>query len=218
MKTIGKILFGIIETVVIAYTILITSCLIFVNEYGFTQLGNYTIIQATKGEEKTLENVAEGDLLIIKKGSTIKEGVVVYYYSVANDNYFIKQAPVKEIKDDGFGELYTLDIKDKSEINVINDKKLIGSEIAIHKNLGKVLDVLESRVGFLFLVLLPIMLIFIYHVYNFVIMLKYEKPDDSIEDDKEDKKVEKKEDKEEKKEVKEEKPKKEIEELFEEEE
>ena len=46
--------------------------------------------------------------------------------------------------------------------------------------MGKVLDVLESRFGFLFFVLLPIMIVFIYQVYQFIIVLKY----DEVEEDK----------------------------------
>lgn len=191
MKKIGKFLIGTIETIIIFYTILITSCLIFVNEYGFTQFGNYTIIQAGRPEEKLLNNVKDGDLLIIRKDEDFPKGTVVYYYSVVNEKYFIKSAPVKEIKDDGFGKLYTLEVENNSEINAINEKKLIGNSISIHKGLGKILNVLESRIGFLFLVLLPIMIIFILHVYNFVIILKYEKVEDIIKDDdeKETKKV-----------------------------
>ena len=177
MKKLGRIILGLLETVVIFYTIVITACLIFVNEYGYTQIGKTTIVQATKAEEKLLDNVKDGDLLLIKKDSKINKNTIVYYYSVTNEQYFIKSAAVKEIKDDGFGKLYTLDINNREEINTVNEKKLIGNSISIHRKLGKILDVLESRVGFLLLVLLPIMVIFIFHVYNFVILLKYEKPD-----------------------------------------
>ena len=41
-------------------------------------MGKYTIIQATKGEETTLENVKAGDLVLIKKTDNIKVGTVVY--------------------------------------------------------------------------------------------------------------------------------------------
>ena len=177
MKKLGKIILGVLETVVICYTIAITACLICVNEYGYTQLGNYTIVQATKAEEKLLNDVKSGDLLIIKKGNNIVTSNIVYYYSVTNEQYFIKSAPIKAIKDEGYGRLYTLDIKNIEEINTINEKKLIGNYISIHRGIGKVLDVLESRVGFLLLVLLPIMIIFIFHVYNFVVLLKYDQPE-----------------------------------------
>ena len=36
------------------------------------------------------------------------------------------------------------------------------------------MDILESRVGFLFLVLLPILIVFFYQVYQLVIVAKYE--------------------------------------------
>ena len=89
---------------------------------------------------------------------------------------------ITEIKDDGFGAMYSLDVANKGETAVVNDKKVIGNYVSIHRNLGKVLNVLESKIGFLFLVLLPMMCIFIYHVYSFIIILKFEKNEDLEEE------------------------------------
>ena len=55
--------------------------------------------------------------------------------------------------------------------------RVLGKYSTTYANLGTVLDVLESRVGFLFLVLLPIMIVFIYQVYEFIMILRYEDVD-----------------------------------------
>ena len=72
-----------------------------------------------------------------------------------------------------------------------------GKYVSVKKGAGRALEVLESRFGFLFLVLLPIMIVFIYQVYQLVVVARYEVVDDEDDDKKKIKK------KEEKKEVKE---------------
>ena len=183
MKKIVSWVLGIIEAIIIVYVIFLTSCLLFVNEFGRTQFGKYTLIEVDKGQATLLENVEEGDLLIIRDGNDIVKGNLIYYYSVINEQYFVKAAVVNEIKDDGFDSIYTVDVANKGETNAIQGKKVIGNYISIHRKLGKVLTALESKVGFLFLVLLPMMCIFIYHVYSFIIILKFEKvdPEEEIE-------------------------------------
>ena len=183
MKKIGSWILGVVEAVIIVYVIFLTGCLLFVNEFGHTQFGKYTLIEVNKGQATLLDDVEEGDLLVIKDGSDIVKGNIIYYYSVINEQYFVKKAMVTEIKDDGFGAMYSIDVANKGETAVVNDKKVIGNYVSIHRRLGKLLTVLESKIGFLFLVLLPMMCIFIYHVYSFIIILKFEKaePEEEIE-------------------------------------
>ncbi len=173
---------GIIEAIIIVYVIFLTGCLLFVNDYGHTQFGKYTLVEVDKGQATLLDGVEAGDLLVIKDGEDIVKGNVIYYYSVINSQNYIKKAAVTDIKDDGFATIYSLDVANKGETAQVIDKKVIGNYISVHRNLGKVLKVLESKVGFLFLVLLPMMCIFIYHVYSFVIILKFEE-NDQIEED-----------------------------------
>lgn len=183
MKKVISWVLGIVEALIIAYVIFLTGCLLFVNDFGHTQFGNYTLIEVNKGQASLLEGVEDGDLLVIKNGEDIVKGNMIYYYSVINEQYFVKKAPVKEIKEDSFGAMYTVDVDNKAETAAIPDKKVIGNYISVHRRLGKILTVLESKIGFLFLVLLPMMCIFIYHVYSFVIILKFEKNDLDEEED-----------------------------------
>lgn len=183
MKKVISWVLGIIEALIIVYVIFLTACLLFVNDHGHTQFDKYTLIEVNKGQASLLDGVEEGDLLVIKNGDDIVKGNVIYYYSVINDQYFVKKSTVTAINDDSFGTIYTLDVPNKGETATINEKKVIGNYISIHRGLGKVLKVLESKVGFLFLVLLPMMCIFIYHVYSFIIILKFEKADSEDEEE-----------------------------------
>ena len=63
----------------------------------------------------------------------------------------------------------------------VASNRVLGKYTTTYSGLGRVLDVLESRLGFLFLVLLPIMLVFIYQVYQFIIVLKYDEVEDEEE-------------------------------------
>ncbi|MBQ6497181.1 MAG: hypothetical protein IJI58_00500 [Bacilli bacterium] len=182
MKKVISWVLGIVEAIIIVYVIFLTSCLLFVNDFGNTQFGKYTLIEVNKGQASLLEGVEEGDLLVIKDGNDIVKGNVIYYYSVINEQYFVKKAMVTDIKEDNFDSIYTVDVANKGETNAIQGKKVIGNYISIHRKLGKVLTALESKVGFLFLVLLPMLCIFIYHVYSFIIILKFEKVDPEEED------------------------------------
>ncbi len=174
---------GILEALIIAYVIFLTGCLLFVNDFGHTQFGKYTLIEVDKGQASLLDGVEDGDLLVIKNGEDIVKGNIIYYYSVINEQYFVKKSAVTEIKEDSFGAMYTVDVANKAETAAIPDKKVIGNYISVHRRLGKILTVLESKIGFLFLVLLPMMCIFIYHVYSFIVILKFEKNDLDEEDE-----------------------------------
>lgn len=174
---------GILEALIIAYVIFLTGCLLFVNDFGHTQFGKYTLIEVDKGQASLLDGVEEGDLLVIKNGEDIVKGNIIYYYSVINEQYFVKKSAVSEIKEDSFGAMYTVEVSNKAETAAIPDKKVIGNYISVHRRLGKILTVLESKIGFLFLVLLPMMCIFIYHVYSFIVILKFEKNDLDEEDE-----------------------------------
>ena len=146
-------------------------------------------------------------LLIVKNSNDINEGDLIYYYAAYNDNYVIKSNRVLEIKKDGSSSLYTVDNEERLQIQ---GPKVLGKYKHIYHTWESVLTLLESRMGFLFLVLLPIMIVFIYQIYEFIIILRYEKVDDLS------KEGEKETSKEEKTEVPEEKKEEQVEEIKEE--
>ena len=114
---------------------------------------------------------------------TINKGDLIYYYAVYSEKYIIKSDVVEEVKNDDYSSLYTIK-DDKNSFN-ISSTKVLGKYATTYNKLGTVLDVIESKIGFLFLVLLPIMIIFIYQIYELVIVIRYERVDkDEQKDDK----------------------------------
>ena len=185
MKKILRIMWSVLEVIIIIYVIGITSLILCKNEHGYTQFGEYTLHNVSVFDERNIANVKNGDLLLIKNSTDIKVGDLIYYYAVNNDLYIIKTDKVKNIESDDFAALYTLDQKEEL---VIASTRVLGKEAKVYHNLGKISSIIESRLGFLFLVLLPIMVVFIYQVYEFVIIIRYERLSDDEILEEEDKK------------------------------
>lgn len=177
IKKIGRILFDIAEIIVVAYVILVTSCILCRNKFGYTQFGDYTLNPVKEETAEYIKNVKSGDLVIIKNAGAIKEGDLIYFYDVIAQKYVIRSEVVKEIKYGDTVSLYTV-----GDNRIVNSNRVIGKYSSVKHTWGLILNILVSRLGFLFLVLLPIMLIFIYQVYGFIIMIKYD--DDFKKEDK----------------------------------
>ncbi len=169
-----------LEVFIIVYVILITSFILCRNKYGYTQFGNYTFQNIDLIDERNIQNTKKGDLLIVKNSNDIHVGDLIYYYAAYNETYIIRSDYVTKIDSDDYSSLYTVHRGDDDI--TISSTRLLGKYANTYGTLGSVLQVLESRIGFLFLVLLPIMIVFIYQVYEFIVIIRYEKVED-IEDE-----------------------------------
>ena len=172
MKSFLRGLWGLIQVVVIIYVICITACLLCKNKYGFTQIGNMTLITINENLAAYLPETKNNDLLLIKQTfNDINVGDKIYYYATANDEYVVKTAPVTEIIHSE-GEMAVYKIGD-AKGSTIATNRVIGKYSNVYSNIGGVLDILESRIGFLLLVILPVLLIFMYQIYALIILIKY---------------------------------------------
>lgn len=187
MKKFLNYLWGVLEFIVIIYVIFMTVILLNKNKYGFTQFGKYTFYPVDLIGEKALKNFKDGDLLIVKNSNDINVDDVLYYYAVYNQSYIVRSARVTNVESDDFSSLYTIE---QNGLLTISNARVLGKEASVHHHLGGVLNVIESRIGFLFLVLLPILIIFIYQVYEFVLILRYEKSEKLNQDSSKEKEIE----------------------------
>ena len=188
MKSFLKGLWGLIEVIIIIYVICITAFLLCKNKYGFTQIGDMTFITINEEASEYLEESQKGDLLLVKENKDdITVGDKIYYYDTEDSTYVVKSNHVKEMKtsDSGMG-VYVLDDEENSTIATT---RAIGKCSTIYHTIGGILDILQSRLGFLLLVILPILLIFMYQIYALIVVIKY--GDDEIEEKEEPKKQEK---------------------------
>ena len=192
MRKVFRFLWSVVEILVIAYVIVVTAFVLCKNKYGYTQFGDYTFDNISLVDERNIEDTKKGDLLVVKNTNDINEGDRIYYYASYNDNYIVRSDYVVKVQSDDYSSLYTIHRGDDDF--TISSTRVLGKYANTYKTLGGILQILESRVGFLFLVLLPIMIVFIYQVYEFVMILRYEEvgKDESEEDKKEEPKETKK--------------------------
>lgn len=186
MKKVLRWVWSFLEIIIIIYVIFITSFVLCKNKYGYTQFGDYTFTNIGIQDERNIKDTKKGDLLIVRNSGDIKEGDLIYYYAVFDEDYIIKSNVVTKIEEDDYNALYTLDDSDGL---AISSAKVLGKYSTTYNKLGGILDIVESRIGFLFLVLLPIMIVFIYQIYEFVVIIRYERDDDRNSDKKNNKKL-----------------------------
>ena len=180
MKKTLHVIWSVLEIIIIIYVICLTTILLAKNKYGFTQLGDYVLTSVDSNDVNNIINTKQGDLLIIKNTSDLNVGDVIYYYAVYDEKYIICSDVIKSMQKDDFSALYTIDDQYSS---TVHSDKVIGKYTSKYSKLGNYFAFLQSRVGFLFFVLLPIMVVFIYQIYDFTIILKYGNENDDHDDD-----------------------------------
>lgn len=176
LKGFLKGLWGFLQVVIIIYVICITACLLCKNKYGFTEIGDMTLITINEHLSEFIPGTKESDLLLVRKSTNdINVGDQIYYYATDNNEYVIKTAHVKEeVTSEDDMALYALDDEKSSTIAT---NRVIGKYSTVYNNIGGILDVLESKLGFLLLVILPILLIFMYQIYALIMVIKYGEED-----------------------------------------
>lgn len=164
-----RVLTNIIVIIYIAIAIIVTLCLLNYNEYKVTEFGDKTLIII---DDKTLEpSYSKGDLVIADKStlSETKQGEKIFFYS---DNK-IKLGEVQQInKYEGMSSTFILSgnyqIVEDDVIGNVNSAKVYGT-------LGTILGAIESKWGFLFLIIFPAVLAFLYEIMQVVKELKSSK-------------------------------------------
>ncbi len=170
MKTLNKIkkiITIILVTIFFLLAFGLTVLLLNYNDYGVTELGDKTLVLIK--EEITSENYKKGDLVIVKKVpyESLKSGDEIFTYSVNSKG----QANVE------VGIIGEVVPKEKA-VSFVNgasfsEDYIIGTATNVYENLGSVLALLESKWGFLFMVLVPGFIIFIYEIYALIVEIKY---------------------------------------------
>ncbi len=146
----------------------VTICLLHFNDYNVSVFKS-TLVAVINEDYK---DVSSGSLAIIKNGSINKDDQVFYYDKVDNKTT-IKLSNIEKIdKSNEFQTLYILEdekIVDKETILGTLDNSLIIPVI------GSILSVLESKWGFLLIIILPFFLLFIFEIHTLIKEFKKEK-------------------------------------------
>lgn len=189
MKNVLRWIWSVLEVFIVIYVILITSLILNKNKYGYTEFFGCTLHNVNLIDENNIKNAHKGELLVVKNSNDIEVGDLIYYYVAYNDSYLIRSDYVTKIARDDLSALYTVH-RGNDDFSIASER-VLGKYANLYPTIGGILEVVESRIGFLFLVLLPIMIVFIYQVYEFIVVLHYEDvtEDDDSDNDKDNKKT-----------------------------
>lgn len=173
MKVI-KVLWHILEVIIICYVVFVTACILFRNGYGYTQFGSMTVVTVNDVNVNDFENIPNGSLLLIKDSNSFNVDDEIFYYDVRDQKYIVVSDRIVNIED---GKYIVDGVNENNEVVQVklNNKKIIGKSCLKIGTLGYLVDLLESKVGFLVLVILPIFIVFLYELVQFVIVFKEEK-------------------------------------------
>ena len=172
MKKVKKAIIGIVLVIFFAFTITLTVLLLNYNKFGVTQFEDTTIliIKNSFSSEKYPK-----DSLVIVENKPVKN------YKI-NEEAFAYHLDGKGGVDIQLGTIAAT-YPDDNAITFLNgdtysDEFIIGTGEEIYPNLGKYLGILESKWGFLLIILVPNFFIFIYHLYTLVVEIKYGKEEE----------------------------------------
>lgn len=146
-----KVIINIIFVIYLLLTIIITGTLLSYNERNITEINNNYIITL-----KDNKDYSQNNLLIIKKNNKVKENEKIFYY----DNKKIKINTVKKIDE----TKQTIVLEDET---IITKEEVLGktNETKNLPLLGQVYNTLTSRLGYLLIIILPMLLAFVYEIY-----------------------------------------------------
>ena len=166
MKILLNFLKGIVISVWALVAIITTVCLISFNDYSVSEIGDYSIFIIDS--ERLEPTFLEDDLVIVKKVAENK-------YNVNDYAFFYLENPSDEVFIN-YGQITKIEAADHAEDSyyfgkdIVSHGKMIGpaNGAIVYHNLGKVLEIFESRWGFMFLVILPTLFALVYEVFSIV--------------------------------------------------
>ena len=148
----------------------LTVCLLNYNEYNITVLGKNTFIIVK--DEELEPDFKKGDLVIVKRNadSEIEAGDKIFFYNGYQNQVTVNLGDVvSNNKVTETESTFTIEGNLK-----LSSRYIIGKAETskVYSGMGTVLSVLESRWGFLFLIILPVLLMFIYLIYAVIMEVK----------------------------------------------
>lgn len=178
MKALGiikKIIVSIVLIVFFAFTITMTILLLNFNKFGVTQFDDTSLLIIKKGF--TSETYEKGSLVVVesKEIKDYHEGEEVFVYHLdGHGGVNIQLGVVGQVHEDD-------DALTFSNGDTYSSEFIIGTGEKIYPNLGKYLSIVESKWGFLFIILVPNFFLFVYQLYSLIVEIKYGKEEDYTE-------------------------------------
>lgn len=186
MKKICSFVKNLIIYIYILLIIFVTICLLSYNDYKITVLGDQTLIPII--DENLEPDYTLGDLLIVERKNymRIAEGDTVFFYrTFAGGDPTINFAKLLKIERVTDTE-YTFTVEGIDGDYRFSSSNYIGNSdtATVIPKVGKVLSILQSKWGFLFLGVFPSLVAFLYTLYSVIAELRGYNQEDDEEDEK----------------------------------
>ena len=154
-----KVVFNILIIIYVIVVVIITYSLLSYNEYNIIETKNKYILTL----KEPTEGIKTTDLLVIKKENNLKTNDYVFYYDTYAPNITVKLNKIKNIE-----KINNTEQEIQLENNlVLSSENILGkkSNTKTYLLLGAVLTILTSKWGYLFIIIFPMLLAFIYEIY-----------------------------------------------------
>lgn len=116
----------------------------------------------------------KGDLIFIKTcdTATLQKGDVICFHTIIDNQYALNTHRIEDITEDGELRSYTTkgDNNDISDTHIISDGDIVGIYVGHLSSVGKVMDFLSGSIGFMVIIVLPMLIFFIYQVYHLIMV------------------------------------------------
>lgn len=170
MKKVVKFLGLIIVFVYMVVAVFLTVCLLNYNKYNITELGRNSLIIV---KDNDLEpSYKKDDLVVVYKNNNedIKKGDMIFFYNAYQNQVSVNLGKVIDTRRINEKE-YTYTMEGNLQVS---SQYVIGSANTskAYNGYGKILATLESKWGFLFIIILPILVLFIYQIYAVILEIK----------------------------------------------
>lgn len=169
LKIVKNIIIGILVVVFFAFATTMTILLLNFNKYGVTQINKTSVVLMR--DDISSKNFKKGDLVLVEGKSleNIKVGDEIFAYKVDKSGAVSIDLG---IVDKVYTKEQAISFKNGSTYAM---EFIIGKATKSYSNLGTYLSIIESKWGFLFLILVPSFLILIYELYALIVEIKYGK-------------------------------------------
>ncbi len=158
-----KVVINIFIIVYFIITLFTTFALLSYNDFNVAVLNGYSLI--TKKDGKNLD-CDKGSLLVIKNDIDVHKGDRVFYYDTYDTSVDIKVGKVEKVEV----------VNDKESTITFEGDVVLSSEYVIgsekntreYETLGTLYDLFTSRWGYLFIIIFPMLIAFIYEIYEII--------------------------------------------------
>ena len=173
MKKGLNILVGLVELLIIVYAVFVIVIMLSFNDKGYTEINGKTYVAVDDTNIAELKNYQVDDLVAVNNlnYNDINVGDSIFYYATYDKHYIVIEDTVTNKDGSNREAVYNFE----NNKSLVTSEQIIGKLDKVYTGKAKIYNLLTTRYGFLLLVILPVLLIFIYQIYKFVLLLKEDK-------------------------------------------